>query len=107
VLNGVFNLWCNERKGVPAIINDNSQLSVTVSTAEVREYQTHQLLGVELRHGDKDLFDLKKDSQKMHSVYADVVKKLNVEIEPLRWQYGENNPYTEQQPAKTKKISRD
>jgi arylsulfatase A-like enzyme len=55
-----------------------------------------------------DLFDLKKDPQQMRSVYAnpeyaDVVKKLKAEIENLRQQYSEHDPYTEPPPAKTKK----
>ncbi|MFA6174490.1 MAG: glycosyl hydrolase family 28-related protein [Kiritimatiellales bacterium] len=69
VLNGIFNLWRNEKKGVPAIINDNSHVSVTASTTdgkekppypyvlieEIRGSQTNRLSWAELPHRDKDL----------------------------------------------------
>jgi hypothetical protein len=32
ILNGIFNLWPNPRKGRPAVINDHSSVSVTAST---------------------------------------------------------------------------
>jgi hypothetical protein len=72
VLNGIFNLWPNERKGsTPAVINDNSRVSVVASTTgkardgaplksplalikETRGKETKQLLWDDLPHRDKD-----------------------------------------------------
>jgi hypothetical protein len=67
VLNGIFNLWRYEKLSVPAIINDNSHVSVVASTTgqernpypyvlvkEVRGSQTNQLAwdALPIRHDE-------------------------------------------------------
>ena len=67
-LNGIFNLWRNERKATPAVINDNSQVSVIASTTgkempafpyvlieETRGKETKQLKWDAFPKRDKDL----------------------------------------------------
>lgn len=68
VLNGIFNLWRNEKKGSPAVINDNSQVSVIASTTgkempvfpyvlieETHGTETKKLTWDMFPHRDKDL----------------------------------------------------
>lgn len=69
VLNGIFNLWRNEKKSVPAVINDNSHVSIVASTTdqkpkppypyvlirETRGPETKQLHWDDFPRRDKDL----------------------------------------------------
>lgn len=74
VLNGIFNLWPSEKKSVPAVVNDNSRVSVVASTTgkseekaggkelpphslpliqEIRGNETKQLFWDDFPHRDK------------------------------------------------------
>ncbi|TAN36410.1 MAG: hypothetical protein EPN23_08555 [Verrucomicrobia bacterium] len=68
VLNGIFNLWRHATKGSPAVINDNSQVSVVASTTgkkmpahscalieEIRGKETRHLTWDAFPHRDTDL----------------------------------------------------